>query len=105
MTHLQPQLRPAPGRSRVAHALGGRWTTGILLAFFALQASFLAVLFRQSIYDESYHLRAIDFFSRQWTPFVDQSADVGGVGDLERYVLPLPLSDGRSLAADLRARR
>ncbi|GIG25981.1 DUF2142 domain-containing protein [Cellulomonas denverensis] len=85
MTHLQPQLRPAPGRSRVAHALGGRWTTGILLAFFALQASFLAVLFRQSIYDESYHLRAIDFFSRQWTPFVDQSADVGGVGDLERY--------------------
>lgn len=60
------------------------WLVGILVAFGG-QASVAAVVFRRSIYDEDYHLAAVQHFSRGFSPFDPQPSSLTGVGDLERY--------------------
>lgn len=71
--------------TRLVRALGSNWFAGVVLAGFAMQSGLVAVMARLSIYDESYHLAAIRFFARTGTPFVEQTALDGPIGDVERY--------------------
>ncbi|WP_158068849.1 DUF2142 domain-containing protein [Cellulosimicrobium sp. CUA-896] len=65
--------------------LGGRIFLGAVITAFVVQAGWLALVARTSIYDEDYHLAAVDAFAGDLTPFLDQRPDVGPVGDVERY--------------------
>lgn len=66
-------------------AASSKVLTVLLLLSFAAQAVWVAVVARQSIYDEGYHLRSIQAFAGSWTPFIEQDPSIHGVGDLERY--------------------
>lgn len=67
-------------------ALGSKWAFTAILAFFVIQASWIALSFSYPmIYDEAYHFPVIKIFSNHWTPFIiDQPNDYDGFGDL-RY--------------------
>lgn len=69
----------------VVTILGSRLTTAMVLLLFALQSAWIALSARPVIYDEAYHLAAIDALSRRATPFIDQVVADGAVGDIERY--------------------
>lgn len=56
-----------------------------IVGAFALQASLIAVSSARTMYDESYHVSAIEMYSRYWLPFVDQTVADGPLGDAERY--------------------
>ncbi|MGO1316377.1 MAG: hypothetical protein ACTMIR_05000 [Cellulomonadaceae bacterium] len=57
----------------------------VVLTAFALQAAWVAVSARLVIYDEGYHIEAIEAFSTRLTPFIDQVPGDGAIGDAERY--------------------
>ena len=70
---------------RVVRGLSSKIFLVFVLVGCALQYAWVAVSARLSIYDEPYHLAAIDAFSGRWLPFIDQSVADGPLGDAERY--------------------
>ncbi|WP_125774504.1 hypothetical protein [Antribacter gilvus] len=69
----------------VRSAVGSRTFLAVVVALYAAQAAWIALLARPSIYDETYHLYAATAFSDELLPFATQDADDHGVGDIERY--------------------
>ena len=65
--------------------LSSRIFSGLVLAWFAIQAGLIAFVSSAGMYDEHYHLAAIRAFSRRWTPFITQVPGDGALGDAERY--------------------
>ncbi len=81
-----PQLENGSSAARTLRMLGSVPVTIAIVAFFALQASWVAVTASFGLYDEQYHLTAIKDFSTRWTPFfIHQSTADGAVGDVTRY--------------------
>ena len=88
---------PSPRRSRrgagglealhgwVVRGLSSRIFLAFVLVTCGVQYAWVAVSARLSIYDEPYHLAAVDAFSSRWLPFIDQSVGDGPLGDAERY--------------------
>lgn len=69
----------------VVRGLGSRVFAVVVVLWFAAQAAIIAAASSKVIYDESYHLAAVEAFSRRWTPFITQVAADGPLGDAERY--------------------
>ncbi|MBI9114767.1 glycosyltransferase family 39 protein [Sanguibacter suaedae] len=65
--------------------LSSPWVLVTAMVLFAAQAAWVALAASPVIYDEHYHVAAIDAFSRRWTPFIDQTVADGPLGDAERY--------------------
>ncbi|SDD81649.1 hypothetical protein SAMN05216410_0208 [Sanguibacter gelidistatuariae] len=71
--------------SWVVRALSSKVFLALVLLGCGLQYAWVAVSARLSIYDEPYHVAAIDAFSHRWLPFIDQTVADGPLGDAERY--------------------
>lgn len=77
--------RTAAALAAVVTALGSWWFAAAVLVGFAAQAAWIALSARLVIYDEKYHLLAIEAFSHRRTPILDQEITDGAIGDAERY--------------------
>ena len=65
--------------------LGHRAFAAVVVGAFAFQAAWVSLSARLVIYDEEYHLLAVEAFSRHPTPFFEQTLADGELGDAERY--------------------
>lgn len=114
---LRPRRASTRGRRRTAvlggvvTVLGSWWFAAAVLVAFAAQAAWVAVSARLVIYDEKYHLLAIEAFSHRRTPILDQELTDGAIGDAERYgswvyhylmSIPWRLMRGAGVEADTR---
>lgn len=64
--------------------VGSRVTTWVVAALFALQASWVALSSRSSVYDEGTHVNSIIAFAKRWSPLIDQAPSEAPLGDIER---------------------
>jgi len=77
--------------NKVVHIIGSQYFFWVVITFFVFQAVWVALSFRYSmLYDEYYHFGLINYFSHQWSPWINNqpvSLDIYGALSRNPYLL------------------
>lgn len=84
--------------TKIVNFLGSRTFFWLILAFFVVQALWIAFSFRYPMaFDEYFHIPVIQIFSHQWSPFIfhqpaqyDTFMDLGHQGLFYHYLMSFP---------------